>query len=131
MASSSDPVPDIEPITGDPSTSPEQPKPSVSSANSFFIYLLIMLAFLIFYRLSWEGILMMAETRIPPSTMQVLFYIWMLPVAGILASIVTPSIGATTFWILGATIVAAVPFLLSTVFVTLFGNRRGLTVAAP
>ena len=117
--SSSDPVPDVEP-TDDSS---QVALPTVSSPNSFFIYLLMVGAFLIFHRLSWEATKYLLVGRVPENLFTLLFLIWMIPIAGILGSILVPSIGTSTAWLVGASSASSVPLFLATIYTLLFGIR--------
>ena len=119
--SSSDPVPDVEP---DDTSKLENIKlPTVSSPNSFFIYLLMVGAFLLFHRLSWEAVKYLLAGRIADQVFTVLFIVWMIPIAGILGSIVVPSIGTSTAWLIGASSASSVPLFLAVIYTLLFGIR--------
>lgn len=120
----SDPVADVAPDA--PSTPPSNPSP-VSSPNSFFIYLLIVVGFLLYHRLAWEAILLIAGGRLSDSAMKILFYFWLIPIAAILGSILVPSLGTTTLWLVGGTVAASIPLSLGTGYTLLFGNRTSLT----
>lgn len=119
----SDPVADVAPDT--PPTPPSNPSP-VSSPNSFFIYLLIVVGFLLYHRLAWEAILLIAGGRLSDSAMKILFYFWLIPIAAILGSILVPSIGTTTLWLVGGTVAASIPLTLGAGYTLLFGNRTNL-----
>lgn len=124
----SDPVADVAP-EADPATAtapPSNPSP-VSSPNSFFIYLLIVVGFLLYHRLAWEAILLIAGGRLSDSAMKVLFYFWLIPIAAILGSIIVPSLGTTTLWLVGGTVAASIPLTLGTGYTLLFGNRTNPT----
>lgn len=121
----SDPVADVAP-DAPPSTSPSNPSP-VSSPNSFFIYLLIVVGFLLYHRLAWEAVLLIAGGRLSDSAMKIIFYFWLIPIAAILGSILVPSLGTTTLWLVGGTVAASIPLTLGTGYTLLFGNRTNLT----
>ena len=116
----SDPVADVAP-DAPPSSNPS-PSP-VSSPNSFFIYLLVVVGFLLYHRLAWEAILLIAGGRLSDSAMKVLFYFWLIPIAAILGSIVVPSLGTTTLWLVGGTVAASIPVTLGMGYTLLFGNH--------
>jgi hypothetical protein len=119
--SSSDPVADIEP---DDNVKMEEIKlPTVSSPNSFFIYLLMVGAFLLFHRISWEAIKYLLHSRVNEQVISVLFYVWMIPIAGILGSIVVPSVGTSSGWLVAASSASSVPLSLAMVYTLLFGIR--------
>ncbi len=123
---SADPVADVAPDTIPP-PAPTPPSSPVSSPNSFFIYLLIVVGFLIYHRLAWEAVLLIAGGRLSDSAMKILFYFWLIPIAAILGSILVPSIGTTTLWLVGGTVAASIPLTLGTGYTLLFGNRTNLT----
>lgn len=121
----SDPVADVAP-DATPSTPASNPSP-VSSPNSFFIYLLVVVGFLLYHRLAWEAILLIAGGRLSDSAMKVLFYFWLIPIAAILGSIVVPSLGTTTLWLVGGTVAASIPVTLGMGYTLLFGNHTSPT----
>ena len=123
---SADPVADVAPDTIPP-PAPTPPSSPVSSPNSFFIYLLIVVGFLIYHRLAWEAVLLIAGGRLSDSAMKILFYFWLIPIAAILGSILVPSIGTTTLWLVGGTVAASIPLTLGTGYTLLFGNRTNPT----
>jgi hypothetical protein len=122
----SDPVADVAP-DATPSTPASNPSP-VSSPNSFFIYLLIVVGFLLYHRLAWEAILLITGGRLSDSAMKILFYFWLIPIAAILGSILVPSLGTTTLWLVGGTVAASIPVTLGTGYTLLFGNHTSQTV---
>jgi hypothetical protein len=125
--SSSDPVPDIEP---DDSGTKNITLPTVSSPNSFFLFLLMVGSFLLFHRLSWEALKYLISGRVSDQVITVLFLAWMIPIAGILGSIMVPSLGTTTAWLVGASSASSVPLFLATGYTLLFGIRTNPTIAA-
>lgn len=122
--SSSDPVPDIAP--DNPDTTSKVTLPTVSSPNSYFIYLLMIGAFLLFHRLSWEAVQYLLKGRVADVVLTVLFVAWMIPIAGILGSIMVPSLGTTTAWLVGASSASSVPLFLAVGYTLLFGIRTDL-----
>ncbi len=126
--SSSDPVPDVEP---DLSITPSEKKAPISSPNSFFIYLGIIAAFFLYHRIAWEALLYLTGERLQGQVKTVLFVAWLIPIAGILGSIIVPSMGTTTLWILGATIASSLPLLAAAGYVLLFGIRTSQPVVGP
>ena len=122
----SDPVADVAPDAPSSSTPASNPSP-VSSPNSFFIYLLIVVGFLLYHRLAWEAILLISGGRLSDSAMKILFYFWLIPIAAILGSILVPSLGTTTLWLVGGTVAASIPVTLGTGYTLLFGNHTSLT----
>lgn len=123
--SSSDPVPDVAPDVV-PDAAPAAPAtsgPPVSSPNSFFFFFLGTGAILIYYRLGWEAISTLSGGKLPAFV----FWIWMVPIAGILGSIIVPSIGASTTWIILMSALSGLPILLSAGYVLL----RGIPTSPP
>ncbi len=119
--SSSDPVPDVAPDVV-PDAAPPAPAtsgPPVSSPNSFFFFLLGTGAILIYYRLAWEAILTLTGGTLP----NFVFWLWMVPIAGILGSIIVPSIGASTSWVILMSAVSGIPMILAAGYVLLYGTR--------
>jgi hypothetical protein len=121
----SDPVADVAPDTT--TTTPVSNPSPVSSPNSFFIYLLVVVGFLLYHRLAWEAILLITGGRLSDSAMKILFYFWLIPIAAILGSIIVPSLGTTTLWLVGGTVAASIPVSLATGYTLLFGNRTNPT----
>lgn len=121
----SDPVADVAPDTT--TTTPASNPSPVSSPNSFFIYLLVVVGFLLYHRLAWEAILLITGGRLSDSAMKILFYFWLIPIAAILGSIIVPSLGTTTLWLVGGTVAASIPVSLATGYTLLFGNRTNPT----
>ena len=124
--SSSDPVPDIEP---DLSLEPKEKKAPIASPNSFFIYLAIIAGFMLYHRIAWEAVQYLIGDKIQGQVGTVLFLVWLIPIAGILGSIVVPSLGTTTVWILGATIASSIPLALAAGRTLLFGIRTSPPVS--
>lgn len=124
--SSSDPVPDVEP---DLSLEPKEKKAPIASPNSFFIYLAIMVGFLLYHRIAWEAVQYLAGDKIQGQLGTALFLVWLIPIAGILGSIVVPSMGTTTVWILGATIASSIPLAIAAGWTLLFGIRTSQPVS--
>ena len=123
----SDPVADVAPEADPTTTTPPSNSPPVSSPNSFFIYLLIVVGFLLYHRLAWEAILFIAGGRLSGSGLKVLFYFWLIPIAAILGSIVVPSLGTTTLWLVGGSVAASIPVTLGMGYILLFGNHTSPT----
>ena len=123
----SDPVADVAPETI-PTPAPAPASAPVTSPNSFFIYLLIIVGFLLYHRLAWEAVLLITGGRLSDSAMKILFYFWLIPIAAILGSIIVPSMGTTTLWVIGGSVAASIPLSLGTGYTLLFGNHINQTV---
>lgn len=115
-----DMIPDVPPPITPVTTAPV---PAISSPNSFFFYMILILLFLLHSRLAWECVLLMGSTQ-SPATLQMLKWLWLLPIAGILGSIIVPSVGTTTVWLTGASWFNSIPIFLAIAYVLLFGNPR-------
>ena len=118
-----DTIPDVPPPLSSPTPSPSAPpKPTISSPNSFFLYLVIILAYMIYHRLAWESVVTMVSGFGEfTSVLNILFYLWLIPILGILFSIVFPSLGTTTLWLIGSSIASAVPLSLVWIYVLIWG----------
>jgi len=128
---SDDPVSEIAPNVPTPATTSPTTQPTVSSPNSFFFYLLILTGFLLFHRLGWEAVKQLVGGRLGAQTLNLLFFLWMIPVMGILGSIIYPSMGTTTVWILSSIPAAGLPLMLLVGYTLLFGIRTSPSVATP
>ena len=124
--SSSDPVPDVEPNDSDT----KQVLPTVSSPNSFFLFLLMVVAFLVFHRLSWEAVQYLLNGRVSSDVLKYAYFLWFIPILGILGSILVPSLGTTTAWLIGASSASSVPLFLAVIYTLLFGIRTDPQVSA-
>jgi hypothetical protein len=110
----SDTVPDIEP---DARPSVSVTAPTVSGPNSFFIFLLSATAFLLMWRVSWEAVKIVVKGQVR----ELLFWIWLIPVAGILGSVLVPSLGTTAVWFIACSSVAAAPIVLAAIYIMIWG----------
>lgn len=124
--SSSDPVPDVEP---EDSGTTQMTLPTVSSPNSFFVFLLMVVSFLLFHRLSWEAVQYLLNGRVSPDLLKYAYFLWFIPILGILGSIVVPSLGTTTAWLVGASSASSVPLFVAVIYTLLFGIRTDPTAA--
>ena len=117
--SSSDPVPDVAPDAV-PDAAPPAPtssSPIVPGFNWFVPFFLGTSGLLVLYRFAWEGVSTLTGGKLPGFV----FWLWMVPILGIIGSIIVPSVGATTSWVILMLSVSGVPILLSAVYVLLFG----------
>ena len=115
-----DTVPDVEP--DEETTTPPEDKPVVSNANDFFSTFIIIFAFIILHRIGWQVMLLMIGTM-PSSAISVLFWLWMIPIMGVLSSIIWPALGKTTMWILVSSCISGGLVIIAWHYVLLFGNR--------
>lgn len=122
---SDDPVPDIEPEGSSVSNLPSDNTPIVSSANSYFVYILTMFGILIYYRVAWKAVdaIIFENSVFLKGYSSILFYMWLVPIVGLVTSIVNPSLGATGGWTTSILIIGAVPLCLAFPYVLWFGIK--------
>jgi hypothetical protein len=124
-----DTVPDVAPpITPSPRTISQSPPPqaTVSSINSFLWYAFLFLIYVIYHRLGWESVnylasVMTSNNTEEPVILKILYYVWLVPIVGILASIVSPSVGSTVMWFIGSSIATGVFLSLAWIYVYFVG----------
>ena len=118
-------MPDVAPpITPSPrsiSTS-APPQATVSSINSFMWYAFLFLAYIIYHRLGWESVNYLVSVTTSsngkePAILNMLYYVWLVPIVGILASIVSPSVGSTVMWFIGSSIATGVFLSIAWIYV--------------
>jgi hypothetical protein len=86
------------------------------------LYLIIILSYLIYHRIAWESVVTMVSGFGEFTTvLNILFYLWLIPILGILGSIIVPSLGTTTLWLIGSSIASAVPLSLVWFYVLIWG----------
>jgi len=115
-----DTVPDVEP--DEEKNTPDENKPMVSNPNDFFTFFIIIFAFILLHRIGWQVMLLIVG-NMPSAAISVLFWLWLIPIMGVLASIIWPAIGTTTLWILVSSCISGGLIVLAWHYVLLFGNR--------
>lgn len=115
-----DTVPDVEP--DEEVAVDDEKKPLVSNPNDFFKFFVIIFAFILAQRISWQVILTLMA-GMPSSAISVMYWLWLIPVMGVLASIMSPSIGTTAMWLFVSFCINLGVILLAWHYVLLFGNR--------
>jgi hypothetical protein len=114
-------------------SSPEQPKPTISSVNKFFMYLGMILGYLLFHRMAWASVVYMLGGFPGMDTLiNILKWLWFIPILGILGSIISPSVGTTLLWVIVSACVSAVPLTIVSFMVLWSGfdrERLGANVA--
>lgn len=115
-----DPIPDIAPE--EPSREEEQ-KSLANSPNQVLVYIGVAIPLLIFHRIAWEALKYMVVNRIPflRELSGRLLFIWMIPVFGLVSSILFPTLGGTIGWIIAISVLAGLPILASLPFALVFG----------
>jgi hypothetical protein len=113
-----DPIADVP-----PEQTPTTQQPTVSSASGYLGYTLLLILLLIYSRTAWyvmENIVFENFPIIKPYS-TLLLTIWFIPILGLLASVVVPSMGGTAGWITITTVFAAVPTSAAFFYVLVFG----------
>jgi len=115
-----DTVPDVEP--DEEQTDSSEDKPMVSNPNDFFTIFIIIFAFIMLHRIGWQ-VMLLVIGNLPSSAISVLFWLWMIPIAGVLSSIIWPAVGNTTMWIIVSSCISGALIVVAWHYVLLFGNR--------
>ena len=129
---SDDPVPDIEPEGSSVSNLPEDTAPLVSNANQYFAYALTMVGIFIYYRVAWKAAeaIFFENSTFLKSYSTFFFYMWLVPIVGLVSSIVNPSLTGTASWTTSILIVGSIPLSACFLYVLLFGIPKMPTPAA-
>jgi len=127
-----DPVPDIQPEGSSVSNLPEDTAPLVSNANQYFAYALTMVGIFLYYRLAWSAVeaVFFTNSELLKKYSSFLFYMWLVPIVGLVSSIVNPSLTGTASWTTTILIVGSIPLSACFLYVLLFGMPKILTPAA-
>ena len=127
-----DPVPDIQPEGSSVSNLPEDTAPLVSNANQYFAYALTMVGIFIYYRVAWKAAeaIFFENSTFLKSYSTFFFYMWLVPIVGLVSSIVNPSLTGTASWTTSILIVGSIPLSACFLYVLLFGMPAVPTVAA-
>lgn len=117
--SSTDPIPDIEPEQ----ERREEPQAVANNPNQVLVYIGVTIPLLIFHRLAWEAIRYMVVDRVAflQNIAGKLLFLWFIPVMGLVASILFPTLGGTLGWIIAISVLAGLPLLLSFPFALVVG----------
>jgi len=113
-----DPIADVP-----PEQTPTTQQPTVSSASGYLGYTLLLILLLIYSRTAWyvvETIIFESFPIIKPYS-SLLLTIWFIPILGLLASVVVPSIGGTAVWAIVSAVFAAIPTSAAFFYVLIFG----------
>jgi hypothetical protein len=127
-----DPVPDIQPEGSSVSNLPEDTAPLVSNANQYFAYALTMVGVFIYYRVAWKAAeaIFFENSAFLKSYSSFFFYMWLVPIVGLISSIVNPSLTGTASWTSSILIVGSIPLSACFLYVLLFGIPKMPTPAA-
>jgi hypothetical protein len=121
-----DPVPDIQPEGSSVSNLPEDTAPLVSNANQYFAYALTMVGIFLYYRLAWSAVeaVFFTNSELLKKYSSFLFYMWLVPIVGLISSIVNPSLTGTASWTTTILIVGSIPLSACFLYVLLFGMPK-------
>jgi uncharacterized oligopeptide transporter (OPT) family protein len=117
-------------VTDDPiaDVPPEQKStaaggPIVSDANSLLLFVFLHMLILIYYRAAWYSLETIIFDEFPAVKAYSVFLLipFLAPLAGMMASIVNPSVGGITGWTIGVVIGASVLMVLTWMYVLLAG----------
>ena len=127
-----DPVPDIQPEGSSVSNLPEDTAPLVSNANQYFAYALTMVGIFLYDRLAWSAVeaVFFTNSELLKKYSSFLFYMWLVPIVGLVSSIVNPSLTGTASWTTTILIVGSIPLSACFLYVLLFGMPKIPTPAA-
>jgi len=127
-----DPVPDIQPEGSSVSNLPEDTAPLVSNANQYFAYALTMVGVFIYYRVAWKAAeaIFFENSAFLKSYSTFFFYLWLIPIVGLISSIVNPSLTGTASWTTSILVVGSIPLSACFLYVLLFGIPKMPTPAA-
>jgi hypothetical protein len=130
--SDDDPVPDIEPEGSSVSDLPEDTTPLVSNANQYFAYALTMVGVFLYYRLAWSAVeaVFFTNSELLKKYSSFLFYMWLIPIVGLVSSIVNPSLTGTASWTTTILIAGSIPLSACFLYVLLFGMPKTPTPVA-
>lgn len=125
----SDTIPDVPPpvnaanaanaAAAAPPTAP--PKALISGPNAFFMWLFVLLAYLIYNRYSWYCVEYLLAGRMS-DTINYIKWLWFIPILGILFSIIVPSLGTTSAWLIGSSIALSIPCTVAWCIVLYYGK---------
>jgi hypothetical protein len=113
-----DPIADVA-----PEQAPTTQQPTVSSASGYLGYTLLLILLLIYSRTGWyvvETIIFESFPIIKPYS-TLLITIWFIPILGLLASVIVPSIGGTAIWAAVTGGFAMIPMAAAFYYVIVFG----------
>jgi hypothetical protein len=113
-----DPIADVAPEQAQTTQ-----QPTVSSASGYLGYTLLLILLLIYSRTAWyvvETIIFESFPIIKPYS-SLLMTIWFIPILGLLASVIVPSIGGTAVWAAVTGGFAMAPMAAAFYYVIVFG----------
>ena len=114
-----DPVADVPPEE----VHSTDPQPVVSTASGFLGYAFLIFFILLLYRMSWYAMETIAFERLPmiKDFSTFILIIWLIPVFGLMASVVNPSMGGTFAWIMTISVILGITWFLSLIYVWMYG----------
>jgi hypothetical protein len=114
-----DPVADVPP---EQVATPEK-TPAVSSASGYLGYTLLLILLLVYSRAGWYAMETTVFDNFPimKPYSSLFLVVWVIPILGLLASIVVPSAGGIAGWAIAAAVFASIPMIISFYYIILFG----------
>ena len=114
-----DPVADVLP---EQVATPEN-TPAVSSASGYLGYTLLLVLLLVYSRAGWYAMETTVFDNFPiiKPYSSLFLVVWFIPILGLLASIVVPSVGGIAAWAIATAVFAGVPMVISFYYILLYG----------
>jgi hypothetical protein len=114
-----DPVADVPPEE----VYSSEAQPVVSTASGFLGYALLMFFILLLYRMAWYSVETIVFEALPmiKDFSTFILIIWLIPVFGLMASVVNPSMGGTLAWIIAMSVILGITWFLSLIYVYMNG----------
>lgn len=93
------------------------------SPNQLLLYILVSFLLLIFYAIAWKSLqfVLLDSVKFLSDYKNLILAIWLIPVFGLIMSVVYPSFGATFGWQISMVVIGAIPLLLAKAYVLWFG----------
>jgi peptidoglycan/LPS O-acetylase OafA/YrhL len=116
---SSDPIPDIAPEE----KHQEGDTPLATSPNSALLYIGVAIPLIIAHAIAWTSLKYMIINRISvlSQNSSFLLFLWLIPIFGLVSSILFPTLGGTLGWMIALSVLAVIPILASLPFALIFG----------
>jgi len=114
-----DPIPDIAPEE----KHQEEDAPLATSPNSALLYIGVTIPLIIAYAIAWTSLKFIIINRIPVLSQNSAFllFLWLVPVFGLVSSILFPTLGGTLGWLIALAVLAGLPIMASIPFALIFG----------
>uniref|UniRef100_A0A6C0CJY3 Uncharacterized protein n=1 Tax=viral metagenome TaxID=1070528 RepID=A0A6C0CJY3_9ZZZZ len=114
-----DPVADVPPEQ----TADTSQKPTVSSASGYLGYTLLLILLLVYSRAGWYAVetIVFGKFPIMKPYAHLFLVVWFIPILGLLASLVVPSVGGMFAWAIATAVIAGIPMVGAFIYIVLFG----------